>query len=487
MVNTVLFASSEIFPFAKTGGLADVSASLPRALGELGHRVQVLMPGYRQAMAAAQAEGARHLARMNVHGHEVTLWESQLPGTTVKIWLVDVPALFDRPGTPYQSPEGDDWGDNAQRFHLFATVTCLLALDRAGLNWRPDLVHCNDWQTGLVPALLESEPERPATVFTVHNLAYQGLFPHEIFQRLGLPPHFWHFESLEFHGQFSFMKGGLVYSDRLTTVSPSYAREIQTPEYGHGLDGLLRHRQDALGGILNGIDQDAWDPQQDPHIEARYGPATLESKARCKRALQHTQQLDAEPHKPLLGFIGRLADQKGVDLIIELIPRLMERGCQLVILGSGSPDLEATLRQQAIHNPGRLSVTLGFDEALAHRITAGADMFLMPSRFEPCGLNQMYSLRYGTVPVVHGVGGLRDTVLDPAVTATDEANGFCFQSATASSLWAAISRSLDAYQSPDSWQTLQRNGMAQDFSWLASAQAYAEVYRLARQDRDQDA
>lgn len=483
-MTNVLFATSEVYPLAKTGGLADVSASLPRALCELGHQVHVLLPGYTSAMSSIADWGMKRLARLSVRGHAVTLWESSLPGTPVVLWIVDVPALFDRPGTPYQDSDGHDWPDNAQRFHLFAEVAVLLAMDEAGLAWRPDLVHCNDWQAGLIPPLLAHRPNRPASVFTVHNLAYHGLFPYETFQNLGLPEELWRFESLEFHGQFSFIKGGLTHADRLTTVSPSYAREIQTPEYGHGLDGLLRHRQGVLSGILNGIDEQVWDPGQDAHLPAHYGLDGLEGKAICKQELQQSLGLANDPDQPLLGFIGRLADQKGVDLIIETLPDLLERGCQIVVLGAGSHDLERSLRERAGQHPGRIAVAIGHDEGLAHRITAGADIFLMPSRFEPCGLNQMYSLRYGTVPVVHGVGGLRDTVFDPAETRPEEANGFSFHAPTATALGSTLMRCLEAYRSPAAWTNLQRNGMSQDFSWLRSAQAYGEVYRLALLERE---
>lgn len=483
MSKKILYTTSEVFPLVKTGGLADVSASLPRALWELGHQVRVLLPGYSQAMANAAPQGMELITRVTVQGRGVTLWESRLPGTPVVLWLVDIPELYQRSGTPYQDEYGNDWDDNAERFQLFSKVAALLAMDQAGLDWRPDLIHCNDWQTALVPALLESEQNRPATVFTVHNLAYQGIFPPETFWRLGLPPRLWRFEGLEFHGQLAFMKGGLAYADRLTTVSPTYAREIQTPAFGQGLDGLLQYRQDVLSGILNGIDSQEWDPSQDRHISAHFCPGQLTGKATCKRELQQSQGLELGASQPLLGFIGRLADQKGMDLIIELLPGLLESGCQVAILGAGAPDLEATLRRHASQYPGRLSVTIGYDEALAHRITAGADIFLMPSRFEPCGLNQMYSLRYGTIPIVHGVGGLRDTVLDPCEASLEEANGFCFHTPTATALWAAVARAVDAYRTNDIWHSLQQNGMARDFSWHHSARAYDALYDLALETR----
>lgn len=484
MTSDVLFVSTEVFPLAKVGGLADVSASLPQALMKLGQKVRLLMPAYPTAMAKVAAKRKKKpVAELNVQGYQVRVWESLLPGTKLVLWLVDVPELFDRPGNPYQNPEGHDWPDNAQRFGLFARVAAMLALDRAGLNWQPEVVHCNDWQSALVPALLEGQPDRPATVFTVHNLAYHGWFPYSTFQDLALPMHFWSHDRLEFHGQLAFIKGGLVYADRVTTVSPTYAEEIQTEAFGHGLDGLIRHRRDRLTGILNGIDEQEWNPADDPHIAMPYKPENLDGKVACKAALQESQGLEAQPDAPLLGFIGRLVDQKGVDLIVKVLPGLLDSGCQVAMLGSGSPELEAVITEVAARHPGRMSVFIGYDEGLAHRITAGADIFLMPSRFEPCGLNQMYSLRYGTLPVVHAVGGLRDTVFDPATTGADKANGFNFQPATAEALWSALAHCLKLYGNKEQWKALQRNGMKQDFSWDRSARAYSEVYRLARQDR----
>ncbi|MBS3803281.1 MAG: glycogen synthase GlgA [Oleiphilaceae bacterium] len=480
----VLFVSSEVFPLAKVGGLADVSASLPQALMKLGHKVHLLLPAYPSAMAKAASKRKKEpIAELIVQGYQVRVWQSVLPGTSLVLWLVDVPELFDRPGNPYQNPEGHDWPDNAQRFGLFARVAAMLALDRAGLNWQPEVVHCNDWQSALVPALLDGQPARPATVFTVHNLAYHGWFPYSTFQELALPMHFWSHERLEFHGQLAFIKGGLVYADRVTTVSPTYAEEIQTEAFGQGLDGLIRHRHDRLVGILNGIDEQEWNPARDPHIIRAYEADNLDGKVACKAALQESQGLEIQPDAPLAGFIGRLVDQKGVDLIVEVLPGLLDSGCQVAMLGSGSPELEAVIAEVAARYPGRMSVFIGYDEGLAHRITAGADIFLMPSRFEPCGLNQMYSLHYGTLPVVHAVGGLRDTVFDETTTTSAQANGFSFEPATAAALWSALARCLECYGNKKHWKTLQRNAMEQDFSWDRSARAYSDVYSLAREDR----
>ncbi|WP_152206597.1 glycogen synthase GlgA [Marinobacter changyiensis] len=480
----VLFVTSELYPLVKTGGLADVSSSLPEALCGLGYDVQVLLPGYPDALAAARKAGSRRKAQFRIGQYEVSLWQTRVPGTAFTLWLVDCPLLFDRPGNPYQNEEGQDWWDNAHRFELFGRVGAMMAMGEAGLSWTPDLVHCNDWQTGLIPVFMAPVSRRPGIIFTIHNLAYHGVFPHQTFQDLGLPESLWRWDQLEFHGQLSFIKGGLVFSDRITTVSPGYAREIQTPEFGHGLDGLLRSRQEALTGILNGIDVRVWNPQEDPELTFHYRRNHLKNKARCKVSLQQELCLDVSDG-PLLSFIGRLVEQKGVDWLISVMPELLERHCQFVLLGSGEARYEAPLKQLAQQWPGQMSLTLGYDEGLAHRITAGSDIFLMPSRFEPCGLNQMYSLRYGTVPVVHAVGGLSDTVHDPQDADTSVANGFRFSEANEQSLLAAINRALESYSNRQSWRRLQDNGMAADYSWQQRAQSYDDLYQAILKEREQ--
>ncbi|MFN2359868.1 MAG: glycogen synthase GlgA [Marinobacter sp.] len=479
----VLFATSEVYPLVKTGGLADVSASLPEALCRLEYDVQILLPGYPQAVKAARSAGSRRKSRFRIGQYEVSLWQTRLPGTAVTLWLVDCPPLFERPGNPYQNEEGQDWWDNAHRFELFGRVGAMMAMGEAGVSWRPDLVHCNDWQSGLIPVFLEHHGKRPGTVFTIHNLAYQGLFSHETFRSLGLPDSLWHWEQLEFYQKLSFIKGGLVFSDRITTVSPGYAREIQTPEFGHGLDGLLRHRQQSLTGILNGIDSRVWNPEEDSELAFRYGPDHLKNKNQCQAHLQRELGLEVKGG-PVLGFIGRLVEQKGVDWLIEIMPELLERGCQFVILGSGEARFEESLKQLARQWPGRMSLTLGYDEGLSHRITAGCDMFLMPSRFEPCGLNQMYSLRYGTVPVVHAVGGLADTVQDPDEAGIRKANGFRFREASAGALLVAVNRALECFSNRKQWRGLQQNGMAADYSWKQRARSYGELYQSILKERD---
>ncbi len=479
----VLFATSEVYPLVKTGGLADVSASLPEALCRLEYDVHILLPGYPGAVKAAREAGSRRKVRFRIGQYEVSLWQTRLPGTAVTLWLMDCPPLFDRPGNPYQNEEGRDWWDNAHRFELFCKVGAMMAVGEAGLSWRPDVVHCNDWQTALIPVFLEHYPHRPGTVFTIHNLAYQGIFPQETFRSLGLPDSLWRWDLLEFYGQLSFIKGGLVFSDRITTVSPEYAREIQTPEYGHGLDGVLSHRKDRLTGILNGIDTRVWNPEEDPELAFRYGLDHLKNKAQCQAQLQRELGLKVDGG-PLLGFIGRLVEQKGVDWLIEVIPTLLERGCQLVLLGSGEARYEEPLKQLAREWPGQMSLTLGYNEGLSHRITAGCDMFLMPSRFEPCGLNQMYSLRYGTIPVVHAVGGLSDTVLDPEEASPRKANGFRFKEPDGQALLAAIERALEYYGDRKLWRRLQQNGMSADYSWKQRARNYGELYQSILKERE---
>ncbi|MCB1734379.1 MAG: glycogen synthase GlgA [Gammaproteobacteria bacterium] len=478
----VLFVASEAHPLAKTGGLGDVAGSLPLALRAQGVDARLILPAYPSAKAGLL--GLAEIARIGVHGSVGTtrILEGRLPDSDMPVYLVDAPHYFNRPGGPYSHPQGYDWPDNAQRFGLFARVAVEVAQDRIGQDWRADVVHANDWQTGLVPALLSLEASRPATVFTVHNLAYMGLFGWEAFQTLGLPDDFWSVDHLEFWATMSFLKGGLVYSDWLTTVSPTYAWEIRTPAFGYGLEGLLNHRADRLVGILNGVDYAVWDPAVDTLLPARYSADDLSGKAECKRALQRHFNLAENPDVPLLGSVGRMVEQKGGDLIAEVLPQLLHHDFQAVILGSGEPGLQDTLRQLAVQYPSRIAVQIGYDERLAHLIEAGSDMFLMPSRFEPCGLNQIYSLRYGTLPIVHRTGGLADTVVDASRARINDgtANGFQFSPATSTALHASIERALAMYAQPEVWrETLMRRAMSADFSWEHSAEQYIDLYRQA--------
>jgi starch synthase len=472
----ILFVTSEVHPLIKTGGLADVSGSLPKALAELGQDVRLILPNYQ---AIKTDKDLRFLCSLRVDNREVNLLETQMPDSQVIVWLVDFPEFYNRPGNPYLNGLGESWPDNADRFALFCRIVVEVAMNRAHLDWQPDIVHCNDWQSGLVPAFLSLETTRPASVFTIHNMAYQGLFPAESIQGLNLPGQLWNPEGLEFHNMLSFIKGGLIYADHITTVSPTYALEIQTPTFGYGLEGLLEHRKDYLSGIINGIDIDQWSPETDPLITQHYSASSLPKKQYNKSELQRRFSLPVNDHIPLFGLIGRLVEQKGIDLIIDCLPDLMSMPMQFVLLGAGDKAFEQRLQNLAHVYADQMAVTLGYDESLAHLIEAGSDVFLMPSRFEPCGLNQMYSQRYGTLPIVRKTGGLADTVVDtlPETIADQTATGFVFNEASASSLLEAIKRATMLYSDQKAWAKIQVNAMGKDFSWRHSAEQYLVLYR----------
>ncbi|MHB8624204.1 MAG: glycogen synthase GlgA [Sulfuricaulis sp.] len=481
----ILFVASEAHPLIKTGGLGDVVGSLPVALAALHADVRLLLPAYHDAVA--RAGQLKNVAQFSVEGLStpIRLLEGRLPGTSLIIWLVDFPPAYDRPGNPYLDLYGLPWPDNAMRYALLARATLALALGYARVQWQPDIVHCHDWQTGLIPVLLAPEQTHPATVFTIHNLAYQGLFSHATFMALGLPATLWSPEALEFHGQMSFIKGGLSFADQLTTVSPSYAREIQTAEFGCGLDGLLRHRADRLTGILNGIDTEEWNPARDPFLAKCYSTRRLQDKLPNKLALQQEFGLPVEPHTPLVGMVGRLVHQKGIDLVLETLPDIMQRPIQLVLLGSGEAAYEKALRAQAARYAGRMGLHVGYDERLAHLIEAGADIFLMPSRFEPCGLNQLYSQRYGTIPIVRHVGGLADTVADATEESLKSGNatGIVFQEMHPAELLAALDRALTLQKNARRWKQMMQQGLRQNFSWRQSATHYLKLYRQLARER----
>jgi starch synthase len=483
----VLFASSEVAPFSKTGGLADVSGALPQALARLGLEVRVVTPLYRAIREGPWGLARRGEARVASQGssvERVALWEGALPGGGPPVWFVDHPGSFDRPGLYGEG--GRDYPDNLERFALFCRA--VLQWSRTS-GWVPDVVHCNDWQTALVPVYLRASGDRlwdpVASVLTIHNLAYQGLFPAEKFALLGLPEDLFTPRYLEFWGRVNLLKGGLVFADILNTVSETYAREIQSPEFGCGLEGVLRERAQDLHGILNGVDYSVWDPRHDPHIPARYGPEDLSGKATCKAALQREVGLREEPGVPLFGMVSRLVEQKGVDLVAGCVDRFPQAGAQLVLLGTGEPEYEALLREAGERHPGWVAVRIGFDERLAHWIEAGCDAFLMPSRYEPSGLNQLYSLRYGTVPVVRKTGGLADSVVDatPEALARGQATGFVFEEYSPEAFWRAVDRALLAYRDPETWRRLVQAGMAADFSWDRAARRYVDLYTLAKAKR----
>ncbi|MEY6431578.1 glycogen synthase GlgA [Thioalkalicoccus limnaeus] len=483
----ILMASSEAHPLVKTGGLGDVAASLPAALRELGQDARLIIPAYPAAVKGLLE--TRVLCELEIPGVRppVRLLGGRHPDHPIPVYLVEAPDYFSREGNPYIDVSGRDWGDNPERFLLFCRAIARIALGVPELDWRPDVVHCNDWQTGLAPVLLADEPNRPALVFTIHNLAYQGLFDRSAFDRLKLPTRLWSLSGLEFHQRMSFIKGGLIFADRVNTVSPTYAEEVKTPRFGCGFDGLLRQLGSRFTGILNGIDYRVWDPVTDLRIARNFGPDSLDGKAANKVALQAEFGLPPKEQAIVLGYIGRLVEQKGVDLILAVLPRLMAQpDVQLIMQGSGDAQLEQAIIEAARAYPGQIGVYIGYDEHRAHRIEAGSDAFLMPSRFEPCGLNQMYSLRYGTVPIVHRTGGLADTIVNatPERLAEGLATGFVFDQSNADSLWHAIRFALRIHRDqPEQWQALALAGMRQDLSWEHSARRYVELYAAARADR----
>lgn len=470
----ILFVTSEVYPLIKTGGLADVSNSLPKALAQTGQEVKLVVPHYHALNLHAPVF---ERCTFKVGTHTVRLLETLLPESDVRIWLVDCPEYFGLPGNPYVDAAGNAYSNNAERFALFCRVAIEIAMNRVGLDWKADVVHCHDWQTGLIPALLSLEYQCPPTVFTIHNLAYQGLFNGLMAATLQLPSQLLSSDGLEFHGMISFIKGGIAYADKITTVSPTYAQEIQTPELGYGLEGLLAYRNQDLVGIINGIDDD-WHPRTDPLIAKNYTIDTLVDKKENKKALQAQLNLPVDENVLLIGLISRLVEQKGIDMILDCLPELLDFPIQFVVLGSGDRGFEARLQEFALANAHKLSLTLGYNESLAHLIEAGADVFLMPSRFEPCGLNQMYSQRYGTLPIVRKTGGLADTVVDtlPSTLANQTATGFVFNDAHEGALLEAIKRAGVLYAFPESWRQIQINAMHGDFSWKSSAEQYLEVY-----------
>ena len=476
----VLFVSSEIYPLAKTGGLADVSAALPKALSALGVEMQLLLPGYPKAIESAANKSVEVELADFIGAGPMRLISARTPDTSLPIWLVDCPSLFRRSGGPYQDENGQDWPDNALRFAVFNHIAARLSLGLILANWRADIVHANDWHAGLLPAILAgTSGQRPATVFTMHNLAFQGLFPADLYPQLGLTGDSLIPDGLEFYGNISFLKAGISYSDRLTTVSPTYAREILTAEYGCGLEGLLQRRAKDLVGILNGVDYRIWDPATDAHLPANFNVQNIAGKRVCKTALQAELGLEVDSEAALVVLVSRVTEQKMADVVAETLPRIIENGAQCALLGDGDRLLEERFKLAARHHPGRIAVRIGYEEPLAHRLLAGGDILLHPARFEPCGLTQLYAMRYGTLPVVRNTGGLRDTVVD----ATDHsvrrgtATGFAFESANTAHLLHCIERALALYSQPLAWRKVQRHAMVQDFGWSESARRYLALYR----------
>lgn len=479
----LLFATSEIFPLIKTGGLADVSGALPIALQALGVDIQILLPAYRGVMA--QCGEVRLLGRIQPF-HEVycELYQTTLPGTQIPLLLIDQPALFDRDGGPYHHPHTGDWHDNALRFGVLSKVAAMLALPNPWQSWMPDLVHCNDWQTGLTPYYLQQMGSRAKSIISIHNLAFQGNFNAGWRFQLGLNDADFNPQGVEFYGQLSFMKAGLQYASKLSTVSPTYANEIQTAEFGFGFEGLLQHRQADLFGILNGIDTQTWDPATDPYLETHYDANTLQKKLAVKQQLQKELGLPPLAQAPLLGVVSRLTYQKGLDMLPHIADALMATGAQLAILGNGEKALEQLFLALQERYPQQVAVNIGYHEPLSHRMMAGVDIFVMPSRFEPCGLNQMYGLRYGTIPVVANTGGLADSVTGGVITNQVPPNmtGFVMADKQAQTLLVTLLASMQAYANSGHWHTLQKQAMAHDVSWQQSAKRYLALYKAVLSD-----
>ncbi len=471
----VLFVTAELYPLAKAGGLADVSASLPPALAKLGIDIRIVMPGYRKALEQARAP-REVLSLGNPLGFgETRLLESYLPDSGIPVWLVDCPALYARDGGLYQDSNGYDWPDNDLRFALLCHVAAAIVRE-PGAQWRPDIVHANDWHAGLLPLLLANDRRRPATLFTLHNLAYQGCFGWDRLDQLALPEA--DTSALEFYGRISFLKAGIALADAITTVSPTYAREIMTPEFGFGLDGVLRARAACTSGILNGADYDLWNPAADAHIAKNYSQNSAAGKAVNKQALQSGLGLDPDADKPLLAFASRLVHQKMPDAVLEALPALIADGMQFALVAEGEADYQERFRKLAHDYPGRVAVQIGYEEDKARRLLAGADILLHPSRFEPCGLVPIYAMRYGTIPVVRSVGGMADSVTDATASTIRQgtATGFAFEPPNAAQLLFAVRRAHTLYRQPAVWNRLRQSAMRQDFGWRRSAQSYADIY-----------
>ena len=491
----ILQVSAELFPLLKTGGLADVTGALPAALAAAGEDVRVLLPGFPQVMAGvADAVPVAEL-RVPWSDERVRLLLGRIAAPAagqaeaagdapLQVYVIDAPALYDRPGNPYEDSQRQPYADNQRRFALLGWAAARLAF---GLDagWRPELVHAHDWHAGLAPAYLAllrpRGAPRVASVYTVHNLAYQGLFAASDFADLGLPQRAFDVDGLEYYGHVSFMKAGLYYADRLTTVSPTYAREIQTPQQGCGLDGLLRARADSLTGILNAVDEAVWDPGRDVWLPHPYDVRRPGAKARCKAALQEALGLAVLPDAPLFVIVSRLTEQKGLHLVLHGLDELRARGGQFALLGSGDAALEDAFRERAAAAPQSVSVTLGYDEPLAHRLFGAGDVTLVPSRFEPCGLTQLYGLKYGSLPLVHRVGGLADTVVDCTLEdmAAGLATGFVFDGFDAANYSRALRRAFALYARPADWRRVRAVAMRRPAGWAAAAAQYIEVYRQA--------
>ena len=471
----VLFVTSELYPLAKTGGLADVCAALPAALAGFGTDIRAMLPGYGSVLDMVRLPEA--VADLPFGGR---LLLGGTPDTDLPVYVFDAPELFRRRGGLYQDGDKHDWPDNLQRFTAFSAAAVHLGLRGDGSGWVPDLVHANDWHTGLVPALINfQDGPRPSTVFTIHNLAYQGNFPLDVARSVGLPETLLSPEGAEFYGQFSCLKAGIRYADRLTTVSPTYAREILTPEFGAGLDGLLRVRAGDLVGILNGIDTRLWNPAEDEALPAHYDTDRTEGKRKVKALVCQDFGLDPASAEPLVIGVNRMTQQKMADVVLDALPTLLEEGARIILHGEGDPELETAFRAAAVGHESQLAVRIGYQETLAHRLHAAADIALTPSRFEPCGLTTMYALRYGALPITRPVGGLADTVADIDAESSDTitGTGFVFSAPTAEALASTVRRARSLFRDPVAWNRARYAAMSCDFGWDISARRYLELYR----------
>ena len=486
----ILFVTSEAFPLIKTGGLADVSGSLPAALKALGTDIRLLIPGYPSVLQKlVNPQYLCAVEQLPVVGR-ADLMMGTMPDTNLTVIAINCPSLYERDGGPYINNKGFDWEDNPIRFGVLSKIAALLSSPQSPLNhipaghelqnWQPDIVHCNDWQTGLTPAYMKLiHPSQAKSLLSVHNLAFQGCYDASMVEKLALPRSSFQIQGLEYYGQLSFLKAGIFYADTLSTVSPTYAKEIQTAEYGFGMQGLLDLRGHEIQGILNGIDINEWNPEADPHLVKGYSNSRIAGKKLVKTTLQQHLGLQIDASAPVLGVVSRLTHQKGLDLLLDIAPDLMAKGCQVALLGSGETVLENSFKALAEQYPTQFSVTIGYNESLSHQIMAGSDMFIMPSRFEPCGLNQLYGLRYGTPPIVTQTGGLADSVTDANETTlkSHTATGFTLAEVSASALLKTIERALGYFAEAKIWREIQRNAMKVDVSWKLSAQAYLDLYK----------
>ncbi|TVP52895.1 MAG: glycogen synthase GlgA [Halomonadaceae bacterium] len=474
----ILLVAAEMAPLAKVGGLGDVIGSLPAALVARGHDVQVLIPAYHQQLTQGLAT---HVTLTTGRGRIVESNHHDLP---CPVWLLETPGFLRRRGRPYLNKAGEPWSDNPIQFGLLSRVAADIASGNLAMGWQPDVVHCNDWHTGLTPVWMRLQGAAPASVMTIHNAGFNGCYPAQTLERLGLPAHLYHPDALEFYGSLSLLKAGVIFSDRVTTVSPSYAAEIQTAEFGGGLDGVYRARSGVLSGILNGIDYACWNPSTDPVLHHPFDAEQTDGKSHQRQQLIRELGLafDHNHKAPVIAWVGRLTEQKGIDLLLHALPQLMQKNLRLVVLGAGDKHWERELLKLGKIHQGRLAVHTGFNEELAHKLYAGADMLLMPSRFEPCGLAQLIAMRYGTVPLVTPVGGLKDTVMD-GDPKSDAANGLLISAPDVDALLATVDRALELYDQPQRWQQRMVNAMKLRFEWDQAAAAYEALYRDALKER----